>query len=342
MNKRVFILTDYRGHFYSSIVYKEASMDVARLKEFFIEKGYEPIVKQYTEIDFRNEDYAKEFILYQSSEDRDLLYKSYIEDILIGLQLQGAILIPAFQYFRAHHNKAFMEILRDISSCEEIKTISGKRYGTYEDLVTDLKNVPGKWVIKPAAGAASVDIRQVSTDEEKRKYSEKASRSMNLVDAIKDQIKPYIRQNYVHRSNHRKKFILQNFVPNLSHDYKILVYDKKYYVLRRMNRKNDFRASGSGIFEWIDEVPAALMNYAEAVFQSFDVPYISMDIGFDGEQCYLFEMQFLSFGQTTLIKSHWYFTRSDQSWVRVEEKPDLEREFVNSIDTYLSAHFNAE
>lgn len=339
MAKRVYILIDYRGHFYSSVVYKEASMNVDRVKRFFVERGYEPVVKKFSEIDFRHESYANEFILYQSSEDRELLYKDYIEDILVGLQLQGAILIPAFQFFRAHHNKVFMEILRDISGCADIKSIVGRRYGTYEDLVADLKNIPGKWVIKPAAGAASLDIRLVSTDDEKCKFSKKASRSIHLVDAIKDQIKPYIRQNYAHRSNHRKKFVLQNFVSNLNHDYKILVYGQKYYVLRRMNRKNDFRASGSGIFQWVEEVPAELMRFAEAVFHSFDVPFISMDIGFDGQKCFLFEMQFISFGQTTLIKSHWYFTRIDQNWVRVDEEPDLEREFVASIDAYLSSHY---
>jgi len=49
---------------------------------------------------------------------------------------------------------------------------------------------------------------------------------------------------------HRSKFIVQEFIPDLSNDWKVLVFWDKYYVLRRKNRPNDFRASGSGLFSF--------------------------------------------------------------------------------------------
>jgi len=58
---------------------------------------------------------------------------------------------------------------------------------------------------------------------------------------------------YVKRSLHRRKFVVQNFIGGLTHDYKVLAYGKKYYVVRRDNRPGDFRASGSGLLSWPEE-----------------------------------------------------------------------------------------
>ncbi len=106
-------------------------------------------------------------------------------------------------------------------------------------------------------------------------------------------------------------------------------------MLRRQNRKNDFRASGSGLFEWIDEVPESILEFSEGVFNSFHTPYLSLDIGYDGKTAYLFEMQFLSFGTTTIVRSHCFFTRQDKEWVRIEEKPNLEYEVARSVTRYI-------
>jgi len=340
MNKNIILLADYRGHFYSSVVYKEASMDVPRLQDYFQERGFSITLKRFPEIDFRTENYRSQYILYQSSEDRDLFYKSYIEDILLGLQLQRAILIPAFELFRAHHNKVFMEILRDTCPYSPIQSVVSKGYGTFEDFKADFLRYSGSVVIKPSAGAASHGVKLLQNDADKEKLGRRISRSFHLMDALKDLVKPYFRYKYIHKSNHRRKFIIQDYVQKLEYDYKILIYWDKYYVLRRQNRKNDFRASGSGLFEWIETVPDELLEFAKAVFESFDCPYISLDIGYDGNTAYLFEMQFLSFGNTTIIRAHCYFSFQEGQWVRVEEKPNLEYEFARSVAYFIESQEN--
>lgn len=47
-------------------------------------------------------------ILNTSSEDNGYHYKDYIEDIILGLYLQGAILLPEYKYLRANNNKVYM------------------------------------------------------------------------------------------------------------------------------------------------------------------------------------------------------------------------------------------
>lgn len=346
MRRSLVMLLDYRGYFYSSAIHGYRGMNIDLIRGYFADQGYSLVTKKFREIDFRNDDYGGQYVLYQSSEDLDLQYKSYIEDVLLGLQAQGAILIPRFNYFRAHHNKVFMEILRDLSSNPEIKNIRSKGYGTFEDFMEELASYPTEVVLKPSAGSGSRGIRLLRDESEKRKFAKEISKSPTpLISRGKGAVRPYVwklrrlMKRYVDyfpvESNHRRKFVIQTFVPDLEHDYKVLVYGRKYYALLRRNRKNDFRASGSGLLEWIHEPPPGLLDYAKSVFNSFDVPYISIDVGFDGSQYYLLEFQFVMFGPLTLERSSFYFVKENAKWTVVEERPILEREFARSVVEYV-------
>lgn len=41
-------------------------------------------------------------------------------------------------------------------------------------------------------------------------------------------------------------FLSQDFIPNNDHDIRVIVIGDKAFAIKRMVRKNDFRASGSG------------------------------------------------------------------------------------------------
>ena len=125
---KLYLLTDYRGQFYSSIRAHGASMDLTRLADKFKDLGISLVQQSIAGIDFKTARFKGSYVLYQSSEDPGLHYKDFIEDILLGLHLQGAKLIPGFHLFRAHHNKVFMEILRDLASMPEMKTIRSRYF----------------------------------------------------------------------------------------------------------------------------------------------------------------------------------------------------------------------
>src|SRR3989344_1496474 len=135
---KIFLLTDYREQFYSSTKYRGAAVDLRKLKDYFKISGLELIVMPLSEVNFRTQYFKDRWVLYQSSEDPGLFYKSYIDDIVTGLLIQGAKLIPNIHQFKAHHNKHFMEILRDTYNLDEIKNIQAKRFGTYEDYLRDV------------------------------------------------------------------------------------------------------------------------------------------------------------------------------------------------------------
>jgi glutathione synthase/RimK-type ligase-like ATP-grasp enzyme len=332
----IHMLVDYRGAFYSSFsTHKQlCSMNVEEIRHGFLDAGYELRVRQYCEVDFRKDDFKNQHILYQSSEDRGSLYKSYIEDILLGLRIQGAILIPRFECFRSHHNKVFAEILRSLSGNDAMMNIQSRQFGTYEEFERAAVDFPA--VIKTSAGAGSRGVRLIEDSQDKKRIGRQLSKVGSWDEFTRELGKRLLRHGHVPYSLHRRKFIVQNFIQNLKGDYKVLVYGEKYYVVARRNRKNDFRASGSGLLHWPDVVALEIMDFSKSVYETFDVPYASLDIAFDGQTAYLMEFQFVSFGTVTIEKSNFYFTKTESGWKKIEETPSLEKEFVRSIVRYLS------
>ncbi len=130
--------------------------------------------------------------------------------------------------------------------------------------------------------------------------------------------------------------MLQEFVEGLSCDYKVVVYKDKFYFFQRQIKPGDFRASGTPDFKFPSEAPKGLLDYAEKVFELFDVPFASFDIAIKNEVFYLLEFQFVSFGQRAIERSEMYFTRQGGSWRSVKCSSDLEENFAESIVWYIS------
>jgi len=67
------------------------------------------------------------------------------------------------------------------------------------------------------------------------------------------------------------------------------------------------------------------------------VPFVSLDIAYDGNEFYLIEFQCVSFGTFTIERSDFYVTYKDNYWVIINDKSVLEKEFVNSVVKYIEA-----
>jgi glutathione synthase/RimK-type ligase-like ATP-grasp enzyme len=333
-SKNLLILIDYRSQFYSSTLEKGGSLNLELIKNKFKDNGYHISVKHYCEVNFDNQDYKNTLVLYKSSEDPSLFYKDYIEDILLGLQYQGAVLIPDFKYFRAHHNKVFMEILRS-SLKDKFGLPSARYYGTFEEYVKTYSPESYPIVFKTAAGSKGSNVFIARTKNEADKIARKISSTPSNFNLKLEQENLVDKKGFLPISNNRGKFIVQEFVSNIPGDYKIVVYGDKYYTFYRENRAGDFRASGTTNYTFIDELPDEVLDFAEKVFIFFDVPFISIDVGYDGKKCYLFEFQFVEFGQRAIQRSSCYFQKLRNLWIRIEQKSNAESEFVNSIHKYI-------
>lgn len=340
MPKRIHLLVDYRSQFYFSTRYRGASVQLDRLSAFFAESGYELVIKRFSEIDFRSENFSGNWVLYQSSEDPGTHYKDYIEDVLLALSLQGAHLIPDFKYFRAHHNKVFMELLRDLLPIPEIKSITSRAFGTNEEYCrSGLADSSVQLVLKPSSGTRSKGVRLLDTPRKRHVYPYRISRTFTLENTKLLVSKLLTGKPFTPMSDNRKKFIVQDFIPGLAGDYRIIVYGDKYYSVFRKNRDDDFRASGSGKLDFTRRPPDALLECAKRIYTQLDIPFMSLDIGTLNGEYFLFEFQCLCLGQYTFERSKGYYSQQEGSaWEYVPETPDLEREIAHTTVSHIARH----
>lgn len=331
---QIFLITDYRGQFYSSTRSRGAGFDLDLLCSAFNQRGYNIITLTYSNIDLRSQDFSGKNVLYQSSEDPGLFYKDYIEDLLLGMKMQDANLIPRFEYFRAHHNKLFMEILRDILLPIEIGGAHVLSFGTLEDFIRHQNDVKLPAVIKLSAGSKGREVIIAKEFGSLRRAAKCLSRSFTLHNLRWWWLNILDARGFLHMSNHRRKFIVQDFVLGLDGDYKVLIYWDRYFVLYRHNRSSRAIASGSGRYSILSP-PDIILDFAEAVMRSFSTPVVALDIGHTNNHCHLLEFQFLCFGQRTIEDAQCYYERQNGRWTMVSTKPVLEIEFARSVDLYL-------
>jgi glutathione synthase/RimK-type ligase-like ATP-grasp enzyme len=335
--KQIFLITDYQFRFgtkYNAVPYR-SGMDKKILSEEFLKSDLHPVFIKASELMEKTSPIDSGIFLYTSSEDQGHQYKSFLEDVILSLTEMKATVIPRFIYMRAHDNKVIVELLRKQWGTTIGDTLNSSCFGSYEELVSHIDHLHFPIVIKRSEGFKSRGVYLAENAKELKKLAFKLSWCFNLKGFVKDAIRIWIHKGFIPESQNRRKFIIQEFVPQLKNDWKILVFGDKYYVLCRGMRKNDFRASGSGILSYPDEPPHILLDFAQKLFRYFDVPQISLDIAFIEDKCYLLEAQFLYFGTYTIQYSDFFFVNKNGKWVKIMEKSILEKEYVRSIVLYL-------
>jgi len=330
----IYVLTDYKGNFeskYSAIPYN-SGMDKKLLEKYFSELDFEFEVINFSEVvNYSNNFWANKIVIYTSAEDTGYFYKNFIEDIVYYLELSNAIVIPSFKYLRANNNKVFMELLRHRINNDLFNTKS-KVFGCYEEAEKIRSKLNFPLVYKKAAGAMSKGVGIAKNQGELIRKLKKISRTPNLFRELWEYGRGIKYKGYIKESKYRNKFILQDFIEGLRGDYKVLIFGEKYYVLKRDTKKDDFRASGSGIRIFTKEIPQGILEYAHLWIKTLDVPNVSIDIAYNGKSFFLIEFQCLYFGSFTLTYSDFYWHRTENDKFELkEEKSILEEEYARSI-----------
>lgn len=346
-NKQIIALTDYKNKFGSKHFDNpyRSGMDKDLLSNLFEKNGYHIEFEYFHKVDLRNvEKYKGTYIVYTSSEDIGYHYKSYIEDVVFGLEQIGAIVIPGYKYLRANNNKVFMEFLR--TSVFGINDFYSKHYGSLKDVLLDVDTLIFPLVFKTAEGASGTGVHLIKNKNELIKTVKRTKDYLYLKEDLKDFIRSYLHKGYQRESIYRSKFILQPFIPNLKNDWKVLIFGDAFFVLNRGVRKNDFRASGSKTNYKTDiaaEIPEGLLDYAKNIFAKSSLPHISLDIMHDGQKFFLIEFQAVYFGTSTINMSNNFFQYIDNSWKTIPIEHTLEEFYSRSIVKFIknenSIHF---
>ncbi|MEW5925031.1 MAG: hypothetical protein AB1746_13685 [Candidatus Zixiibacteriota bacterium] len=341
MNRNIHIVTCYDGFFGQQPAAWE-SLDVGIMADTFHNAGFETRVITLQEIINNPININNSFIVYSGNPDRE--YFSYIEDALLMLLKHDNILIPSFDIHRCHENKGYQELYKRHVGINSLNSI-------YLGCVDELKNYDLTFplVLKLPRGAAGRNIFLVHSKVELVKlinsfdtlwrnhlrfyFREKVKKYFFPYRFVKEYGDYFLKQDV--------RYILQPYIPNLVYDYKVIVFFNKFYSLKRLVRKNDFRASGSGKI-FFESPPDDLLDYAAEIYKKLDTPIAGLDICFDGKQYHLMEFQGIHFGPVTMVRSEGYYKKEKNGWEFIEEKPNLENEYASAIIKYIREKYKLE
>lgn len=108
----------------------------------------------------------------------------------------------------------------------------------------------------------------------------------------------------------------QDFIPNNDSDLRVVVIGDKLMAEKRYVRDGDFRASGSGHFEY-GPIPKEVIEVAFETAEKLQMQSVAFDFIFDGKNPLIVEMSY-GFGTHGIERSGGYWTR-DNIWHKSEK-----------------------
>jgi len=180
------------------------------------------------------------------------------------------------------------------------------------------KNTVYPIVFKLRGGAGSVNVKLVKNESQAHRLIRKAfgsgSRPIDRISRLKDKfmrmqqnrnvsnflyiLKGCMRliyPSYDDRMMVREKgyIYFQEFISDNNHDIRVIVIGSRSFALKRIVRKNDFRASGSGnlVFDR-DEIPIECIKSAFNWAEKLDVQCVGFDFVFDKGHYYIIEISY--------------------------------------------------
>lgn len=326
----IILLTDYRGLLRQHLN-ERISMDKGKVRRVLEERGLSLVEYSYEQLINSKLNLENRIIIYTSSQNK--YYKNFIDDILFSLS-RSNYLIPRYEVFRAHENKGYQEILKKELGINSLKS----KYLCNIAGLTKIDGLNNQYplIVKKICGFGSRNVFKVSDNIELIKLVKIINKPSGYIGyLIKKLVKKYIIKHKYDSGHYEDdiymgQYVIQECVKDLQDDWKVLVFFNKYYVLNRKIKSNDFRASGSGKFSFV-EPPKKVLNYAKDVYEKMDVPFISLDICYKNEECYLIEYQGMHFGPYAIIYSDCYFIYENNKWKKSNEKSDFEKEYALSL-----------
>lgn len=318
----IYLLTMPDGAF-GSAGQSWAKLDIDKIKENLKFKILISDISEIGNIEFNDDD----TLIYTSSENEAV--RIYLKNSLYYIKDKVNI-IPSYELLMAHEDKGFQEILKQEKKIGNLK-------GEYILDIPNRKIIFPK-VLKTSQGAGSSGVFLVKNTSElkgiEKKFFKLDLKSKTIALQRKIKLTSHEYNIYQYRKKKFNLFVEQEFIAELQHDFKVLVFGDRYYVLKRSVRKNDFRASGSGNFEFTTP-PIEVLNFAREISLILDNPYFSLDIAQSSNGCHLIEFQATNFGPYTLLNAPNRYIFDDTNWKVEKNCKDLELNYAYALNYYI-------
>lgn len=339
--KEIYLLTDYGFRFgtkWKASPYR-SGYDKQLIIELFAIHGFKANFIRPEEVEITSQNWTDKVVLYTSSEEKGLRHKEFLLDLVWGLQCAGATVIPGLELLRAHENKVFMETLRKTLKNEAVFPVQSRVFGSLDELQRVVETLKFPIVLKSSSGSMSRGVFLCTSKNELLKNANKLSSSAGLKHKIREFLRTKKHKGYLPESANTNKFIVQDFLPGLKNDWKVLIYGSSIFVLTRNIKPGDFRASGSG-FNYASgskaEFPTEFLPIIYQFYKELNTPHLSLDVSnFNGKPV-IFEFQGLFFGTSTQYKSDDFYQLDNGEWTLQKNTFSQEEIYVKSIVEYIS------
>ncbi len=224
------------------------------------------------------------------------------------LESIGAPLVPSYAYYSKVDALKWIER----STFPKVFKLRGGAGGhnvmlarTKKDAIRFVKKAFGK-------GFEQTNLSHLLSDDW-RKY--KAGK-VSLLYVLKDVVAFYLKPNTFRKMYNREKgyVFFQEFIPNNIFDIRICVVNGKAFAIKRMVRKNDFRASGSGNLVYSKaEIDERCVKIAFDVSERLHLQCVGMDFVFDEHNHPLIVELGYGFAAKAYFDCEGYWTR-DMQW----------------------------
>ncbi|MEE4176985.1 MAG: hypothetical protein V2I46_05695 [Bacteroides sp.] len=342
--KRDLVILTSRNKFFGQTRKPWSSLDVDKIAAILTQKGWQVELHDFHQVVNSPVELKNRTIFYAFSQKEN--YRQYINDIIYHLSKENRV-IPSCDLLKCHENKGYQEIYKKAVG---LSGLSGLYFSSGEEV--DPNSLKYPLVLKTTEGTNGKGVFLIRDAGDLMKHFKRLKNRLGIGKKIDLLRRKYFRKKkfkeYPHYSDRQdymeyreylkveKNFVLQEFVPGLDFDYRVLTAGNRYYVMKRSVNKGDFRASGTKKFSFNKEPDPALLDFARSVYQKLDTPFLSLDILFNGKDFFLVEFQALHFGMSVVAKSEGFFSAlPDKPWTFVEEKPHLENLFAQTLMDYL-------
>lgn len=148
--------------------------------------------------------------------------------------------------------------------------------------------------------------------------------SDNLLGVFKGFIRLFIGTEYINRSHREKNYIyFQDFMPKNDYDIRVIIIGDKAFAIKRMNRENDFRASGSGniIYDHL-QIDLEIVKLSFMLNKKLKMQCASLDFVYDTEGKPLIVEVSYGYNPQGYRKCEGYWD-SSLNWIPGEIEPEV-------------------
>ena len=344
--ERLVVLTE-EGGFFGQTRKPWVSLDVGRLCRHVEQGGIRVERATFGDVGTGTIEIRDSAVFFAFSQKENS--RRYLTDIVLHLSHGSNLLIPSFDLLMCHENKGYQELFRRQRGLPALA-------GVYLVSSRDVKglNLNFPVVLKTVDGSNGKGVFLARDRKELLRITRRIEPRIPLMTRL-DLIrrKHFRRQkrfdaypDYSSRTDYaqyreyivpRRRVVLQEYIPGLEYDFRVLALGGRFFVMKRQVRAGDFRASGTKLFEFDADVSVSLLDFAHSVEAQVDAPFLSMDICPYGCGWALLEFQALHFGVSAVKKGPGYFARERTEWQFQPGQSDLEAEMARALVEFLAA-----